>query len=137
LFLHVFCSAHSPPITQLLVSSDAQRTLRVLRAIYGAWSQRPPRGVTVLQSGAVKPARPSRKNGAATTPSHACRFALRGCTFPPPDVALGSHERGDVDQALWLYFLENFRRNPHNLVQVKQRWDPEDYFHHAQSIPVR
>ena len=48
----------------------------------------------------------------------------------------GTHADGDVDQALWLYFLDNYRANDRNLVAVKKRWDPENVFHHAQSIPV-
>lgn len=60
-----------------------------------------------------------------------------GCYFNYPDIDLGSHEAGDVDHALRLYFLENFRRNQRNLVSIKQHWDPQDYFHHAQSLPVR
>jgi FAD binding domain/Berberine and berberine like len=59
-----------------------------------------------------------------------------GCYFNYPDVELGSHARGDVDHALRLYFLDNFRTNPLNLVAVKRHWDPQNYFHHAQSIPV-
>ncbi len=35
-----------------------------------------------------------------------------GCYFNYPDLALGSHAKGDVDRALRLYFLENFRANP-------------------------
>lgn len=59
-----------------------------------------------------------------------------GCYYNYPDNDLGTQARGDVDAALWLYFLDNYRDNPRNLVAVKQRWDPEDYFHHAQSIPT-
>jgi len=43
----LFCSVHSPPITQLLVSSDAQRTLHALgdlRCVERAAAS----GVTVL-----------------------------------------------------------------------------------------
>jgi hypothetical protein len=70
---------------QLLVSSDAQRALHALGAIYGVWSARPPRGVTVFaercgETGAAQP----QKRRHHCTPSRACRFALRGCTFPPP-----------------------------------------------------
>jgi hexose oxidase len=75
--------------------------------------------------------------GGTPDPARDSTGTVDGAYYNYPDVVLGSHERGDVDQALWLYFLENFRRNPRNLVKVKQRWDPEDVFHHAQSIPVR
>lgn len=60
-----------------------------------------------------------------------------GCYFNYPDSVLGTHAEGDVDRALRLYFLDNYRSNPRNLVAVKARWDPADMFHHAQSIPVR
>lgn len=75
--------------------------------------------------------------GGTPDPARDRTGTVDGAYYNYPDIALGSHERGDVDQALWLYFLDNFRRNPRNLVKVKQRWDPENYFHHAQSIPVR
>ena len=38
--------------------------------------------------------------------------------------------------ALTLYFLGNFQTNPRNLVDIKKRWDPNNYFQHAQSIPL-
>jgi hypothetical protein len=60
-----------------------------------------------------------------------------GCYFNYPDIALGTHADGRVDQALWLYFLENYRQRPRNLVAVKRRWDPANIFHHAQSPPVQ
>jgi len=75
--------------------------------------------------------------GGTPDPARDPTGTVDGAYYNYADSALGSHERGDVDRALWLYFLDNFRRNPRNLVKVKQRWDPEDYFHHAQSIPVR
>ncbi len=75
--------------------------------------------------------------GGTPDPAHDSTGTVDGAYYNYPDTVLGSHEQGDVDRALWLYFLDNFRRNPRNLVKVKQRWDPEDYFHHAQSIPVR
>src|ERR1043165_1292131 len=71
------------------------------------------------------------------TPDPARDATVDGCYYNYPDTVLGSHAQGDVDRALWLYFLDNFRRNPRNLVEVKQRWDPDDYFHHAQSVPAR
>ena len=37
--------------------------------------------------------------------------------------------------ALTLYFLGNFQTNARNLVDIKKRWDPNNYFQHAQSIP--
>lgn len=75
--------------------------------------------------------------GGTPDPARDTTGTVDGAYYNYPDTVLGTHDRGDVDQALWLYFLDNFRRNPRNLVKVKQRWDPEDYFHHAQSIPVR
>jgi hypothetical protein len=75
--------------------------------------------------------------GGTPDPARDTTGTVDGAYYNYPDVVLGSHERGDVDRALWLYFLDNFRRNPRNLVKVKQRWDPENLFHHAQSIPVR
>ena len=75
--------------------------------------------------------------GGTPDPARDSTGTVDGCYYNYPDTVLGSHARGDADHALWLYFLDNFRRNPRNLVAIKQRWDPEDYFHHAQSIPVR
>lgn len=50
------------------------------------------------------------------------------------DSVLGTHEDGRIDQAMWLYFLDNFRNNPRNLVNTKRSWDPQNYFHSPQSI---
>jgi len=75
--------------------------------------------------------------GGTPDPARDATGTVDGCYYNYPDTVLGSHERGDVDRALRLYFLDNFRRNPRNLVKVKQRWDPDDYFHHAQSVPVK
>lgn len=68
--------------------------------------------------------------GGTPDPARDKTGTVDGCYYNYPDVHLGS-------DALWLYFLDNFRRNPRNLVEVKRRWDPDDVFHHAQSIPVR
>ncbi len=59
-----------------------------------------------------------------------------GCYYNYPDSDLGTHAGGDVEQALRLYFGDNLRRNPRNLVTVKRRWDPQDFFHGPQSIPT-
>ena len=75
--------------------------------------------------------------GGTPDPARDRTGTVDGCYYNYADSALGTHERGNADRALWLYFLDNFCRNPRNLVRVKQRWDPDDYFHHAQSIPVR
>lgn len=75
--------------------------------------------------------------GGTPDPSKDKSGTVDGCYYNYPDEVLGTNEQGTVDQALWLYFLDNFRKNKRNLVAVKQRWDPENYFHHAQSVPVR
>lgn len=62
---------------------------------------------------------------------------VAGCYYNYPDVSLGTHQDGGIDQALWLYFLENYRHGSRNLLTVKKRWDPGNVFHHAQSVPVR
>ena len=59
-----------------------------------------------------------------------------GCYYNYPDVDLGTNANGRIEDALWLYFLDNYRNNPRNLVGVKQRWDPTNLFQHAQSIPT-
>jgi len=61
---------------------------------------------------------------------------VAGAYYNYPDSVLGTHADGTVDNALWLYFLDNFRKNKRNLVAVKRRWDPANVFQHAQSIPV-
>jgi hypothetical protein len=75
--------------------------------------------------------------GGTPDPARVPSGTVDGCYYNYPDKALGTHAGRDVDQALRLYFLENYRDRPRNLVNVKRRWDPEDVFHHAQSIPVR
>lgn len=60
-----------------------------------------------------------------------------GCYYNYPDLDLGSHRTGNVERALRLYFLDNLRVGRRNLVSVKATWDPENFFHHAQSIPVK
>ena len=59
-----------------------------------------------------------------------------GCYYNYCDSVLGTNEDGRIDEAMWLYFLDNFRNNKPNLVDVKRYWDPENYFHHPQSIPL-
>ena len=60
-----------------------------------------------------------------------------GCYYNYPDNVLGTHADKRIDQAMWLYFLDNFRNNERNLVNIKRYWDPENYFHHPQSIPLQ
>ncbi|WP_141323941.1 FAD-binding protein [Myxococcus sp. AB025B] len=74
--------------------------------------------------------------GGTPNPTRDSTGTVDGCYYNYPDEVLGTHAQGNVDQALWLYFLQNFRQAPRNLVKVKRRWDPTNYFHHAQSIPV-
>lgn len=74
--------------------------------------------------------------GGVPDPARDPSGTVDGCYFNYPDSVLGTHADGEIDRALWLYFLDNYRKNPRNLLDVKARWDPGDYFHHAQSIPV-
>jgi hypothetical protein len=60
-----------------------------------------------------------------------------GCYYNYCDSVLGTHEDGRIDQAMWLYFLNNFRNNTRNLVGIKRHWDPLNYFHGPQSIPLQ
>ena len=60
-----------------------------------------------------------------------------GCYYNYCDSVLGTNEDGRIDQAMWLYFLDNFRNNKRNLVAVKRRWDPQNYFHGPQSVPLQ
>jgi hexose oxidase len=60
-----------------------------------------------------------------------------GCYYNYCDSVLGTHQDGRIDQAMWLYFLNNFRDNARNLVNVKRTWDPQNYFNSAQSIPLQ
>ncbi|MBL0885237.1 FAD-binding protein [Myceligenerans indicum] len=74
--------------------------------------------------------------GGTPDPARDPSGTVAGAYYNYPDSALGTHAEGTADQALWLYFLDNFRNNPRNLVEVKRRWDPANVFRHAQSIPV-
>lgn len=74
--------------------------------------------------------------GGTPNPAKDPSGTVAGTYYNYPDDVLGTHADGNVDNALWLYFLRNFRDNARNLVAVKRRWDPADVFHHAQSIPV-
>jgi hexose oxidase len=53
-----------------------------------------------------------------------------GCYYNYPDVDL-NEVVGDTG-ALKLYFGNNLNR----LIKTKQKWDPENYFNHRQSVPV-
>jgi len=74
--------------------------------------------------------------GGTPDPANDPSGTVAGCYYNYPDRALGTHADGRIDQALWLYFLDNYRRNPRHLVAVKRRWDPANLFHHAQSLPL-
>lgn len=74
--------------------------------------------------------------GGTPNPARDPSGTVAGAYYNYPDNALGTHSTGDVDDALWLYFLDNFRTGHRNLVAVKRRWDPADVFHHEQSVPV-
>ena len=74
--------------------------------------------------------------GGTPDPSKDSSGTVAGAYYNYPDNVLGTHADGNVDAALWLYFLDNYRNNARNLVDVKRRWDPANVFHHAQSIPT-
>ncbi len=74
--------------------------------------------------------------GGVPNPARDPNGIVDGCYYNYPDVDLGTHADGRIDDALTLYFQDNFRKNPRNLVDIKQRWDPTNVFNHAQSIPV-
>jgi FAD/FMN-containing dehydrogenase len=74
------------------------------------------------------------QTGGVPDPDRDHSGTVDGCYYNYPDVDLNAY--GGRDGALHLYFLDNFRRNPRNLVAVKKRWDPADVFHSAQSIPT-
>jgi len=74
--------------------------------------------------------------GGTPNPAKDPTGTVAGAYYNYPDNVLGTHSKGNADDALWLYFLDNFRKNKRNLVAVKRRWDPTDVFHHEQSIPV-
>jgi len=74
--------------------------------------------------------------GGTPDPSKDPSGTVDGCYYNYPDSVLGTHADQKIDQAMWLYFLDNFRNNPRNLVNVKRQWDPENYFHSPQSIPL-
>lgn len=75
--------------------------------------------------------------GGVPDPALDASGTVDGCYYNYPDADLGTVTDGRLEQALRLYFGDNLRSNPRNLVAVKQRWDPHDYFNSAQSIPVR
>jgi len=74
--------------------------------------------------------------GGTPDPSKDPSGTVDGCYYNYADSVLGTHADQKIDQAMWLYFLDNFRNNERNLVDIKRYWDPEDYFHHPQSIPL-
>ena len=60
-----------------------------------------------------------------------------GCYYNYADSVLGTHADNRINQAMWLYFLNNFRNNGRNLVDIKRRWDPQNFFNSPQSIPLQ
>jgi hypothetical protein len=77
-----------------------------------------------------------RKSGGTPDPARDASDNVDGAYYNYPDIVLGTHADGKIDQAMWLYFLDNFRNNPRNLAAIKRHWDAENYFHHPQSIPL-
>lgn len=60
---------------------------------------------------------------------------FEGAYYNYPDVDLNDWKQGKWG-ALYLYFLDNFQTNARNLVDIKKRWDPNEYFKFVQSIPT-
>ncbi len=61
-----------------------------------------------------------------------------GCYFNYCDSDLGTNDDAvpGIDHAMYLYFKDNYKVNPRNLLSVKRNWNPENWFSSAQSIPV-
>jgi hypothetical protein len=76
-------------------------------------------------------------HGGTPDPERDVSGTVDGCYYNYPDSDLGTRTDGRLEHALRLYFGDNLRRNPRNLVSVKRRWDPRDFFNGPQSIPVR
>lgn len=74
--------------------------------------------------------------GGTPDPRRDSSGVVGGCYVNYPDNDLGTNGNGRIDEAMYLYFQQNFRDGARNLVSVKRRWDPTNVFHHAQSIPV-
>jgi len=74
--------------------------------------------------------------GGTPNPNNDPDKVVDGAYYNYPDNQLGTNNDGHIDKAMWLYFLDNFRNNKRNLVEVKKQWDPQNYFNHAQSIPL-
>ncbi|SME88972.1 Berberine and berberine like [Tistlia consotensis] len=72
--------------------------------------------------------------GGTPDPARDPAGVVDGCYYNYPDVDLGTGP--EVEQALWLYFKDNYRSHPMNLRAAKRAWDPNNFFRHAQSIPV-
>jgi hypothetical protein len=77
-----------------------------------------------------------KEYGGTPNPANDSSGTVDGAYYNYPDDVLGTHADGKIDEAMWLYFLDNFKNNERNLVEVKRYWDPQNYFHHAQSVPV-
>ncbi len=75
--------------------------------------------------------------GGTPDPTQDPTGTVDGCYYNYPDLDLGSHRKGNAEKALRLYFLGNLRQGRRNLVDVKAHWDQQNFFHHAQSIPVK
>lgn len=76
-----------------------------------------------------------QRTGRVPDPAADPTGTVDGCYYNYPDVDLDATV--GTEGALRLYFLDNLRSNPRNLVAVKRRWDPSNVFSSAQSIPTR
>lgn len=61
-----------------------------------------------------------------------------GCYYNYPDRDLGVNgvSSPGIDNAMYLYFKDNFAEAPQNLASIKKRWNPMNWFNGEQSIPI-
>ena len=59
-----------------------------------------------------------KEYGGTPNPANDTSGTVDGAHYNYPDDVLGTHADGKIDEAMWLYFLGNFKENERNLVDV-------------------